>query len=158
MSKIDDAIANLEEFEQGLIAWIDEVKASNELPPLLKMYYKIDEAYDRLDDVRKRVYALLENINRQIIPGKMEDAAVKTISLTDIGRRFTVSQRMSASMVDKPRGMEWLNTEGHGDMIQPTVNASALSSFFKQWIQDTGREAPEHFKISTMTLTSVTKI
>jgi hypothetical protein len=69
-----------------------------------------------------------------------------------------VSQRWSASILDKELGHRWLHDNGHGGLIIPTVNASSLSAFAKDLMENEGKELPEHiFKTGRLTYTSITK-
>ena len=71
-----------------------------------------------------------------------------------VARFFT-----DGSLADKVAGMGWLRDEGHGDLIQETVNASSLSAFAKSYIEETGKDLPaDLFKLSNLRYTSVTKL
>ena len=87
----------------------------------------------------------------------MEHEGVKTITLIGIGR-VTVSHRFSCSMLDKERGMKWLKDEGHGSIVQETVNSSTLAAFAKDITVNQGGSLPEDlFKVGTAPYTSITK-
>jgi len=69
-----------------------------------------------------------------------------------------LSNRWSCSMLDKLTGMDWLRTNGHGDLIQETVNSSTLGAFARNLTEESGYELPSDiFKTSVMTFTSITK-
>jgi hypothetical protein len=128
------------------------------LPDALRFWKLISDQYDELDKQRKRVYQAIEDMSRKTIPEMMEEQGIKTITLEDIGYRFTVAQRYSCSMPDKEAGMAWLKANGLGDLIQPTVNAQTLSSAAKKRLEDDGLEMPtDLFNTSWMAYTSATK-
>jgi hypothetical protein len=128
------------------------------LPDALRFWKLTGEEYDQFDKERKRIYEALESLSRKTIPEMMEEQGIKTITLEDIGYRFTVSQRFSCSMPDKEAGMAWLKANGLGDLIQPTVNAQTLSSAAKKRLEDEGLEMPtDLFNTSYMAFTSATK-
>jgi hypothetical protein len=156
-SRLVAATDELTAFSEKLSAWLEDAK-KGELTDVLKMFAKVRDQYDLLDDQRKKVYATLEHMSRSVIPDMMQEKDIKTISLAEAGLRFSVAVKISASMPDKLGGMAWLRSNGHGDLIQETVNASSLSAFAKTYIADTGKELPEAFKVSNMTYTSVTKL
>lgn len=139
-------------------AWLEGPGKTATLPELLKFFAKTRDAYEALDEQRKRVNELVERMSRVVIPERMAEEGVGTISLRDASLRFTVSHRISASVLDKDAAYEWLRSNGHGDLIQPTVNSSALAGFAKKYIQDEGKDLPAPFKISQMAFTSVTKL
>ena len=135
------------------------LKAATDLPSVLRTFKEIRDANERLEVSRKKFNTFLDFFSRNIIPDMMQEQGVKTISLDDIGYRFTVSVKMNASLADKAAGMDWLRDEGHGDLIQETVNASSLSAFAKSYIEETGKDLPaDLFKLSNLRYTSVTKL
>lgn len=163
MPKIIEEMAVVDTAMHQLLAEADAVeklaKASTDLPNILKLFKQLRDANERLEVSRKKFNTFLDFFSRNIIPDMMQEQGVKTISLDDIGYRFTVSVKMNASMADKAAGMNWLRNEGHGDLIQETVNASSLSAFAKSYIEETGKDLPaDLFKLSNLRYTSVTKL
>lgn len=139
----------------------NDLKAATELNSACRGYKDLKDAYEWFDRERKAVFAKLEQMSRETIPALLEEAEVSNITL-DYGEglryRFGKNQRLSASMLDKDAGMAWLRENGGGDLIQPTVNSSALSSFAKEFVATQGKDLPDDvFKVGTLTVTSVTK-
>lgn len=156
---IEEATETLKKANGNLTQRIDELRKGGHLPPVLKFFYHVQAIYEQLDETRKAIYAQLEGMSRNVIPEMMSEQGIKTISLEDIGYRFTVNARLSASIADKAKGYDWLREHGHGDLIQETVNSSSLSAFAKSFIAEKGQDLPpEIFKVSTMRFTSCTKI
>jgi hypothetical protein len=162
MSSIDHiraATSRVEAFNDQFQNWLQHEEPSADLQVTLVTYFKVRDALDALEGQMKIAAALVESMSRRVIPDRMRQSDTKTISLASVQRRFTVTARMSASIIDKPRGHLWLSDNGHGDLIQPTVNASSLSSFAKAYLNEKGEDLPaEIFKVSTMEYTSVTKL
>ena len=146
---------------QIMVATVREYLAGakkQRLSDCLIKYQRLNEEYDALDSERKKIGAMIEEMSRQIIPEMMSEEGIKTITIEEVGRRFTVANRISASMPDKEGGMAWLRENGHEDLIQETVNSSSLSSFAKSYMEDAGMDLPEGlFKISTLRYVSSTK-
>lgn len=120
-------------------------------------YFLIGEQYEALDEIRKKIGAQLDFMSREVIPEIMVERGVRNITLDDVQRQFSKSVRVSASMADKPQALDWLRENGYGDLIQSSVNSSSLSSFAKQYIEETQKDLPDCFKISTMTVTQMRK-
>ena len=159
LTMLKDATQLTANFNEMLREWIEGKAPAAPLNDVLKTYFLTDQAYDALDEQRKITHALLESLSRKVIPDQMQAADTKAVTIDSIGRRFNLSSRMSASLVDKEKGMTWLREHGHGDLIQPTVNSSSLAAFAKDYIKTNGTDLPEDtFKVSTMTVTSVTKV
>lgn len=157
MSHLEEATAHLKAFGEKFDEWIVEAKKRGEVPEILKMWHATKTHYEVADEMRKKVYASIEHMSRTVIPEVMDEKGMKTTTL-NTGYRFTVATKLSASLVDKNKGHEWLMANGHGAIIQPTVNSSTLASFAKSYIDDTGKDLPpEIFKISNMRYTSATK-
>lgn len=128
------------------------------LDQALEQWYELREAHEALDTQRKRISAVIEELSRKTLPEMMEENNCKTFTHKGIGRRFTVAQRTSCSMVDKGAGIEWLKENGHGGIVIETVNSSTLAAFATKLLADTGTELPEYFKMNSMNYTSATKI
>lgn len=160
MSKLIEATQALEAFNVKFDEYAKQ-GAQGDLNDYLKNFFTIREAYEALDEERKKTYAILERMSRGTIPDLFVEKDVKTISLASIGRRFTVSAKVSASITDKPGAYAWLRDpkQDAGALITETVNASSLSAFAKEYTTMQGKDLPmAYFKVSTMNFTSVTKI
>lgn len=120
-------------------------------------YFLISEQYEALDEIRKKIGAQLDFMSREVIPEIMSERGVRNITLDDVQRQFSKSVRVSASMANKEAAMKWLVDNEYGDLIQQSVNSSSLSSFAKQYIEETQKDLPDCFKISTMTVTQMRK-
>lgn len=145
----------------GLLPDVLKAMRRGELTDACRGYKALDDAYDWFDTERKKIYASIEEVSRQIIPEMLDENDVSNITL-DYGEglkyRFGKNQRLSCSMPDKEGGMDWLRENGGAGLIQLTVNASSLSSFAKDYAKEKGMDLPpEHFRLSTMVYTSVTK-
>lgn len=143
------ASAAIEEANKALV--------EKDLILLIKDFDWIRNTYDNLDDNRKLIFGLIEKLSRETIPAKMDAQDITSIKIDGVGR-VSLGTRVSVSMLDKQAGMEWLRENGHGDIIQETVNASTLSAFSKSLLEEEGVELPDDkFKTSTMRYTSITK-
>jgi hypothetical protein len=121
--------------------------------------FHLDSAYEEADKARKFTHAKIEFISRSVIPEIFTASETKTLALTDVRKRFNVTTRISASIVDRDKGFGWLNEVGGGDLIQSQVNAQRLSSFVKEHIIERQTTPPEDaIKISSMQYTSMTGI
>jgi hypothetical protein len=111
---------------------------------------------------REALGEMEDNLSRVDIPDLFTLIRERTgqkppFNIEGVGR-VTVSRRFSASMLDKEIGMDWLRKNGHGDLIQPTVNAQTLAAFAKNMQEVEGKDLPvEIFKVGTVPYTSITK-
>lgn len=159
MTTIKDAIESLRAARERFEAWEDGARKTEKLADVLRKFSTARDLHDELDEERKKFNAVLERLNRHHIPEHMREEGVSTLTLDDIKKRFTISQRYTASIPNKDLGYAWLRDHGHGDLITETVNASKLASFAKDHIQEKGEDLPpDLFTVSLMDVTSVTKV
>lgn len=132
-----------------------------DLPAVLRLYQQIDDVYDAIDKHRKALHALVEGMSRGTIPEMFEEADVRTVTLDDIGRRFTKNMRINFSILEgmKDEAFAWIRARGDEALIQETVNAGTLSTYGKTLMEEEGVELPtDYFKMSTLVYTSSTKV
>lgn len=129
------------------------------LAEVCRVYDVIRTLHEGVEEAEKALSKLKQHLAVTVLPRKFEDDGVSTVSLRDLGARFTVTTRVSASMADKAGAVAWLRGQGFGDIVQETVNASTLSSFAKEYVTDHGRDLPQDlFKVSSIQHVSRTKI
>lgn len=136
-----------------------EAVATNDPVTIIKHWAAFRSATEQLSEIRKALDEIEVQLGRQYIPDVMRAANIKTITIEGVGRA-SLSQRWSCSIVAEPKkiGHDWLREQGHGALVQETVNSSTLASFAKSLSVDEGKELPEEiFKTSIMTTTSLTK-
>lgn len=137
---------------------INQVEAESDLLQLCRNFYHLRRVKDALEALGKKAGSTIDDMAKRAIPDMMESKDVRNITLDDIGYRFTKSARMFCSMPDKEKGMEWLEQNGAGDLIVPTVNAQTLSSWAKERLEVEGLDLPDDlFKVTTIPNTSMTK-
>lgn len=159
MVKMADALAVITQFADNLEKWADDTKENPpELVDLAKAYFTLKNGYEAIDAQRKRIYHVVDMLNKHLIPTQLEKAGLDMIRVPEIERSFSPRLQISASLIDKERGMEWLRKEGKGDLIQETVNSSTLASFVRNMIIDEGIDPPEDIvKVSQYYTTGVAK-
>lgn len=157
---IEEATIALTTFVLTTTSEMEDIR-KGKLPDACRAYRVLREAYDKLDEQRKKLNELIESVSRQTIPEMLDENDVTTLTIEfddGLKYRFNKATRIGCSMVDKDGGMVWLKENGHEAIVQETVNASTLASFYKSYLEDKGEELPaEFFKPSSLTYTSMTK-
>lgn len=121
--------------------------------------FQLDSGYEVADKSRKQLHAKIEYISRSVVPEVFGASDTRTLTLSDIRRRFTVTQRVSASIVDRDAAFNFLRENGGGDLIQEAVNVARLSLFIKELLIETQKSPPEEaIKMSTLQYTSITAV
>jgi hypothetical protein len=113
----------------------------------LLIYFKgVDDAYNELDSARKSIYHLLDILDKNIVPQRLEDAGcedgVRINFGNGVGYNFRRSTKYSVKTMDKAQLFAWLRERGDGAMIQETVNAQTLTTYLKGCMLDQGIEPP----------------
>jgi hypothetical protein len=113
----------------------------------LLVYFKgADDAYGELDVARKGVYHIINNLEQNIVPQRLEDAGcedgIRINFGNGVGYNFRRSTKFSAKTIDKAALFNWLRERGDGEMIQETVNAQTLATYLKHKMLDEGIEPP----------------
>lgn len=117
---------------------------------MAKVYWAVNTLHDSLKKQLTRIYHVMNALDKGVLPKLFEHHGVDMVRIPELGRSFSVRQMTTASMVDKENAMKWLHDNGHGDLVQETVNAGTLASFIRNMILEEGTEPPEElFKVNT---------
>jgi hypothetical protein len=135
----------------------DEVVASQDHIEVIKHYDQLRQVTALIKESREALEQIETKLSREQVPEVMRAHKVKSITVEGVGR-VTLGTRWSASMPDKGEGFGWLRANGHGGVIQETVNAQTLGALAKELNED-GTELPAPtFTTNIMTYTSITKV
>ncbi len=130
--------------------------ATNDPVKVIKHYDKIRQVNAAIKESREALGQIEEKLSREYVPDVMRAHNIKTTTIEGVGR-VSLGTRWSASMPDKGAGFEWLRAQGHGGVIQETVNAQTLGALAKE-LNSEGAELPSPtFTTNIMTYTSITK-
>ena len=124
---------------------------------IIKHYNDLRMATALIKESREALAQIEEKLSREQVPEVMRAHNIRTITVEGVGR-VSLGTRWSASMPDKAAGFDWLRGNGHGGVIQETVNAQTLGALAKEMNED-GTELPSPtFTTNIMTYTSITKV
>lgn len=108
------------------------------------------------DEVKKTIGKAYDHIRVMVLPTKMDAEGLDSMTVAGVGR-VSVTGDIHASTVDKQGAFIWLEENGHGDVIQETVNAGTLKAILRKRLKE-GQEIPEAlFKVSPFDRASITK-
>lgn len=104
------------------------------------------KAKDQLDAVAKAKSALQEaydNLRQRVIPSKMEEEGLSTITVAGVGRMTITAQlQVSVRPEFKIQLKQWLVDNGHAELVTETINASTLKAWYKEQLMN-GEELPD---------------
>jgi hypothetical protein len=156
-AKAAPLLANLTVELSGLIEAIADNKT---IPPseVARAYFFVRAAHEALDKSVKALYHVRDRLDKAVVPERLELFGTDITRLPDLGRSFTINEKISASFPDKEAGHAWLREIGQGDLIQETVNAGTLSAFIRNLQIDQNIDPPEGVvKVSAYKTTSINK-
>ena len=134
-----------------------EVVASNDHIEVIKHYDKLRQVNATIKESREVLSQIEEQLSREYVPDMLRANQIRTITVEGVGR-VSLGTRWSASMTDKQSGFDWLRGNGHGGVIQETVNAQTLGALAKE-LNGEGVDLPAPtFTTNVMTYTSITKV
>jgi len=135
----------------------NQAVASDDHIVVIKHYDKLRQVNATIKESREVLGQIEESLSREHVPDVMRRHNVRTITVEGVGR-VSLGTRWSASMTDKQTGFEWLRGNGHGGVIQETVNAQTLGALAKE-LNGEGVDLPAPtFATNIMTYTSITKV
>jgi len=155
----DQLVTMAETMAEELEKWAEKAKEDHPTPDQIATdYFTLKTKYEQFDKARKRVYAVVDMLNKFLVPTILEENNMDMIRVPHLARSFGLRTMTSASMIDKEEGVKWLRNNGHGDLVQETVNAGTLASFAKNLMIEEGIDLPEDiFKVASYKTTGVTK-
>lgn len=130
---------------------------SDDLVSLAKELVRLQAAKERLEKITSELNAVIDVIRIEIIPNAMDDAGIRTMNITGLGR-LGLTEDLYMKTGDRDALTYWLHENGLQDIITETVNSSTLKSVIKSRIK-AGKEIPPPVcvEITPFTRASVTK-
>ena len=121
-------------------------------------YMDAKEDLENLKAHQSAAQKRFDEIRKVKIPALMEEMGLDGTKVTGIGR-ISLRQEAYASMNKerKPEAYAWLEENGHGDLIQPTVNGSTLKAFLKEQVKKGEIIPDELFNFTPYEMATITK-
>lgn len=145
-------VAELVQVADNAEKWLAKVNEDKTIKPadMAKAFYYMDQFHDEVKAALTRLYHVIDSVDKHVFPSLLEHHGVDMVRVPELGRSFSIRQMTTASIIDKEGGIKWLRDNNHGDLVQETVNAGTLASFFRNMILEQGIDPPEDlFKVNT---------
>lgn len=125
---------------------------------LADLYMEYREDLDMLKASTSAAQERFDLVRKIAIPEKMEELGFDNIKIKGVGRLSLRTEAYASTVKGrKEEAMEWLDENGHGDLIKPTVNASTLKAFLKEQVAE-GVEVPDDiFNFTPYLMATITK-
>lgn len=131
---------------------IDEQMDAVATARLLRTYR---DANDLADSIKKHIGSIYDYIRVVKMPGKMDDEGIDSpFNVSGVGR-IVLTDDIRVNVLDKSAEYEWLEANGHGNLVTETVNAASLAALLRRYLRD-GKTVPESvFKITPFIRASI---
>ena len=138
---------------------VDDIMGEHHtLQSAIKRQAELRAKLDEIEEVTKLMNKEYDRLRTGIVPEKMDEEGLTTITIKGIGR-VSLTGDVYASIPAEVRddAWDWLRDHGHADVIKETINASTLKALMKSFIKE-GVPFPEDlFKVTPFTRASITK-
>lgn len=141
-------------------AQIPETVRSGNLINLLTLFRTLDVEYDKIDELRKKLYAAVDGLNKSAVPQAIEASGMDLVRVPTLARSFYPIDKLSVSIVPdkKSEAFDWLRGNGGADLPQLTVNAGTLAAWVRQkQKEDNVDPPPELFTLNAYKVTGSSK-
>jgi|2_EtaG_2_1085320.scaffolds.fasta_scaffold01111_6 hypothetical protein len=137
----------------------NEASKTEKTADILDAFYQIKTIGERAAELAKSINKVRSFVKEVIIPERFEAEDIKTVTLDELGQRFTVSSQLRASIKGdmKEEAYTWLRADGLGDIIKETVNSSTLSATARSYVAENKEFPEELFNLQVFSNTSMTK-
>ena len=142
-----------------LKALLEAKEAKEPIGAYIRAYRMMRDWEDMLAAQLKQMKAVIEEMKLLRLPELFDQYDVKTQTLADTGDRVSISEHVLASIrADmKERAFKWLRDNGHGSLIQETVNSSTLAAFAGTMLEENKEMPDEIFNVSIQQRASLTR-
>lgn len=115
---------------------------------LTELAFEMKRVREQLEEAKTHT-ALLQKtfdlLRKNVIPNKMDELNIENMKVKGVG---TLGKRYDAYCNMVPGSQQelfaWLEAEGKGDVIKPSVNSSTLKALMKEMFE-AGEEIPEAY-------------
>lgn len=130
-----------------------------ELKDLAQLQKDLNGAVKTIDAAKVALNKLHDYTRKDIIPNKLENAGMKSVTYENIGR-ITITEDAYTQVLGgkQEEALQWLSDNGHSALIKNNVHHSSLKALLKEK-KKKGEEIPEDiFKITPYSYTKINKI
>lgn len=141
-----------------LIIEVDEAEKTNDHVRLVRCFVAMHRLHEKIGELDSFFGVMYNRMKTELVPSALEAAGVTNVPLAE-GYRIGVSYRTLASIKEgmRDKAFLWLRTNGLGDLITSTVNASTLSAAAKHCLEEDNKDLPDDlFNVVIQPNTSVT--
>lgn len=123
------------------------------------------EFYNELNELKEGLGSVVNEYSNKIIPERIIDLAVREDIPIDLAKtqrsheyRATITERVSVSLVEKEKAIEWLKENGHSDLVKEQAHPQTLGMLVKELDLECLELPDDLFKVNRSFGTILTRI
>lgn len=130
--------------DKAIASSLPELIGEHSLGEAVDTFVPLEAQVEALDKAVKSIKARMAYAREVSFPQRLDKEDMRNFTSKDTGHQVVRTARVYAAIpaANKPAAYEWLQENGYESLIQPTVNASALSAAAKE-LEENGKELPE---------------
>jgi hypothetical protein len=129
------------------------------LKDLAELQKDLNNAVKAVEVAKVALNKLHDYIRKDVIPEKLENAGMKSVTYENIGR-VTITEDAYTQVVSGKldEALQWLSDNGHAALVKNNVHHSSLKALLKEKLKK-GEDIPEDiFKVTPYSYTKINKI
>ena len=133
---------NVENFDTRTLEWVEAVGKglqSGKYPELENLASLFDDLKTKLETIKTAqtaIQKMFDSVRLNKIPDMMDEQGITTVTFETLGRLTLTSDiRASIPKIFREKAYEWMELNGHGDIVVETIPSSTLKAFCKRQIK-----------------------
>lgn len=127
----------MSEEKEDRIGKLRTMYANNSLQDLVSVMHALRADKDRVEEELKQINEEFDLIRFEMVPDAMEEEGIERVRYEGIGTVYLRSGlRASINPQRRDEAFVWLDDNGHGDLVKPTVNAQSLAAAVGKIVAD----------------------
>lgn len=122
---------------------------------LAKLQIELKSVLTDVDQLKKTIGSQHDYIRKFTIPEKMNELGIKGVDINGVGK-VMLTNTCYANITEENRedAYQWLEDNGHGALIKPTINNNSLRALIRQKLEG-GEEIPKSISVHEYSFTKV---
>jgi hypothetical protein len=160
LEHILNAVKHLQNMVDGFnVELTEDDLRTTDIQNLAMIQRDLKTTLDAIGPAKSEIQKVFDFVRIGVMPERMDEESLDSMTVTGVGRVTLTADVFASVKKDmKPLAFEWLGDHGHGDLIQPTLNASSLKALAKRMLKDGDPLPEDYFNVSPVTRASITKV
>lgn len=156
---------NVENLDTETLDWVQNVREGlddGRFPELENLAALFDDLKTKLETIKAAqtaIQKMYDSVRLNKIPDMMDEQGITTVTFETLGRLTLTSDiRASIPKAYREKAYEWMELNGHGEIIVEGIPSSTLKAFCKRLIKKGDILPDDLFVVSPFSRASLTKV